>query len=125
MDLSEGSHGNANGMGTADFTTRKLVNKVNFPMTYANGLTSTVVGPTHMPTVLESDYDAIRATIKTCNARDLKLAKVVRIKNTLSLGDIMISESLLEQARTVPGITITGEPEELAFDGEGNLITRL
>jgi hypothetical protein len=94
-------------------------------MTYANGLTSTVVGPTHMPTVLESDYDAIRAAIKTCNARDLSQARVIRIKNTLHLGDIMISESLLEQAKTTPGVEITGVPEELAFDAAGNLITEL
>lgn len=125
LDLTEKTHGNANGMGTADFTTRKLVNKVNFPMTYANGLTSTVVGPTHMPTVLESDYDAIRATIKTCNAYDLSRAKVVRIKNTLCLGEIMISESLLEQAKNTNGITVLGAPEELTFDAAGNLTTAL
>lgn len=125
LDLTEKTHGNANGMGTADFATRRLVNKVNFPMTYANGLTSTVVGPTHMPTVLESDYDAIRAAIKTCNARDLSQAKVVRIKNTLQLGEIMISESLLDQARQTEGITIVSEPAELQFDCDGNLLTRL
>jgi hypothetical protein len=125
LDLTERTHGNANGMGTADFTTRKLVNKVNFPITYANGLTSTVVGPTHMPTVLESDYDAIRATIKTCNARDLSQAKIVRLKDTLHLGDIMISEALLELAKRTPGVTICGEPEDLVFDTDGNLITTL
>lgn len=125
LDLTEKTHGNANGMGTADFSTRRLVNKVNFPATYANGLTSTVVGPTHMPTILESDVDAIRAAIKTCNARNLSQAKVVRIKNTLQLSDIMISETLLEQARNTPGIEWIGEPEELQFDAEGNLITTI
>lgn len=125
LDLTAKSHGNGNGMGTADFATRRLVNKVNFPMTYANGLTSTVVGPTHMPTVLETDYDAIRAAIKTCNARDLGRARVVRIKDTLHLGDIMISAAMLEQAKTTPGVTISGEPEELRFDAAGNLLTPL
>ena len=125
LDLTDKTHGNGNGMGTADFATRRLVGKVNFPMTYANGLTSTVVGPTHMPTVLESDYDAIRAAIKTCNARDLAKAKVVRIKNTLKLDEIMISESLLDLAKQTEGVTIIGEPEELQFDGEGNLLTKL
>ena len=94
-------------------------------MTYANGLTSTVVGPTHMPTVLESDYDAIRAAIKTCNARDLSRTRIVRITDTLHLGDIMISEALLEQAQATPGIAICGEPEELRFDTAGNLLTPL
>lgn len=125
LDLTDKTHGNGNGMGAGDFVTRKLVNKVNFPMMYANGLTSTVVGPTHMPTVLETDYDAIRAAIKTCNARNLAQARIVRIKNTLSLGQIMISEALVEQARQTPGITVTSEPEELAFDAAGNLTTAL
>lgn len=122
LDLTDKTHGNGNGMGAADFTTRKLVNKVNFPMTYANGLTSTVLGPTHMPTVLESDRDAIRAAIKTCNARNLANARVVRIKDTLHLGEIYISEAMLDEARTVPGITILGEPAEMSFDDKGELI---
>ena len=59
LDLTEPTHGNANGMGAADFITRKLADKINFKMVYANGLTSTVVGPTRMPMVLDDDRDAI------------------------------------------------------------------
>ncbi|WP_425058879.1 hypothetical protein SCACP_35280 [Sporomusa carbonis] len=122
LDLTEQTHGNANGMGTADFTTRKLVDKVNFKMTYANGLTSTVVGPTHMPTVLDTDQDAIKAAVKTCNALDLSKAKIVRIKDTLHLGEIWISEELLPEARNNPNIDILSEPQEMTFDDKGNLI---
>ncbi|SDF60811.1 lactate racemase domain-containing protein [Sporolituus thermophilus] len=125
LDLTERTHGNGNGMGAADFTTRKLVNKVNFPMTYANGLTSTVVGPTHMPTVLENDRDAIKAAIKTCNARDLTKVRIVRIKNTLHLGEIYISEAMLDEARTKPGITILTDPAPMRFDDQGELIDKL
>jgi hypothetical protein len=121
LDLTERSHGNANGMGTADFTTQRLVNKTNFKMTYANGLTSTVVGPTHMPTVLDSDQDALRAAIKTCNAWDMAKARVVRIHNTLALGEIYISEAMLEEAKQIEGISILSEPFELVFDEQGNL----
>jgi hypothetical protein len=121
LDLTERSHGNANGMGTADFTTQRLVNKTNFKMTYANGLTSTVVGPTHMPTVLDSDRDALRAAIKTCNAWDMAKVRVVRIHNTLALGEIYISEAMLEEAKQIEGISILSEPFELVFDEQGNL----
>lgn len=122
LDLTEETDGNANGMGTADFTTRKLVDKVNFPLTYANGLTSTVVGPTHMPTVLDSDYDAIRAAIKTCNARDLSKARVVRIQDTLHMGEIWISEAMLPEAAATSGITVLSSAAALQFDSQGNLL---
>jgi len=121
LDLTERTHGNANGMGAADFTTRKLVDKVNFKMTYANGLTSTVVGPTHMPTVLDDDRDAILAAIKTCNARDFSKARVVRIKNTLQMDELFISESLLAEAQANPAIEVISPPAEMVFDAAGNL----
>ncbi len=122
LDLTERTHGNANGMGTADFATRRLVNKTNFPMTYANGLTSTVVGPTHMPTILECDQDALLAAIKTCNAKDQSKARVVRIADTLHLGKLQISEALLEEALKLPGVALLSEPQELGFDEAGNLL---
>jgi len=125
LDLTDKTHGNAIGMGLADFGTHRLANKINFQMTYANCLTSTVVLPTHMPTILESDYDAIRAAIKTCNARDYSRVRVVRIKDTLHLGEIMISEAMLAEARTIAGITVVGEPQAMKFDAAGNLVREL
>ena len=44
LDLTQETEGNGNGIGTADFTTRRLVNKINLEKTYINGLTSTVYG---------------------------------------------------------------------------------
>ena len=120
LDLT--APGNGNGMGTADFATRKLVDKVDFKMTYANGLTSTVVGPTHMPTILDDDRDAILAAIKTCNARDLNKARVVRIKDTLHMNEISISESMLAEARMKSEITVIGSVADMVFDSTGNIL---
>lgn len=120
LDLTEKTHGNANGMGTADFCTRRLTNKTDYKATYANGLTSTVVFPTHTPTVLDNDYDAFRAAVKTSNALDLCKVRLVNIKDTLHLGEIMISEAMLDEARSIPGVTILGEPDDIKFDNKGN-----
>ena len=122
LDLSETTHGNATGMGAADFITRKLADKINFEMVYANGLTSTVVGPGRMPVVLDDDRDAILAAVKTCNARDLARARVVRIKDTLHMGDIFVSESMLAEARSNPAIEVLSPPADLVFDRVGNLV---
>ncbi len=122
LDLTPASHGNANGMGTADFITRKLADKIDFKMVYANGLTSTVVGPNRMPMVLDDDRDAILAAVKTCNARDLTQARVVRIKDTLQMSDIAVSESMLPEARANSAIEVLSEPAALTFDDAGNLL---
>ncbi|MFD0958124.1 lactate racemase domain-containing protein [Paenibacillus chungangensis] len=121
LDLTPETKGNANGVGTADFTTSRLVDKSDWPATYANGLTSTVCAPTKIATTLSSDRDAIKAAVKTCNILDYTTCRMVRIKDTLHLGEIEISETLLEEARRHPDIDILTEPYELTFDESGYL----
>jgi hypothetical protein len=123
LDLTERTHGNANGMGPADFTTRKLFNKIDYESTYANALTSTVCEPIRIPMILESDQQAIAAAIKTCNARELSKVRVVRIKNTLQLGEIYISEAMLSEAEQHEQLEVCSEPQLMKFDESGNLVS--
>ncbi|WP_425058919.1 hypothetical protein SCACP_35670 [Sporomusa carbonis] len=122
LDLTPQTHGNANGMGAADFTTRKLFNKIDYDSTYANCLTSTIAVPARIPIIMNSDREAILAAVKTCNARDISKARVVRIKDTLHLGEIYISEAMLDEAKANPAIEICSQPAVMQFDAEGNLI---
>jgi hypothetical protein len=122
LDLTAATHGNANGIGHAEFTTRKLFNKIDFPVTYANCLTSTVAIPGKLPLILDDDREAILFAIKTCNALDLNKARVVRIPDTLRVGEISISESMLAEAKTKPEIEVVGPPAEMEFDESGNLL---
>jgi hypothetical protein len=121
LDLTAASHGNANGMGAADFITRRFADKIDFEKTYTNALTSTVTGPVRMPMVLDTDRDVILAALKTCNARDLARARVVRIKDTLHLGEIAVSEAMLPEATANAAIAVLSDPTDLRFDGAGNL----
>ncbi len=122
LDLTNESKGNANGVGTADFTTKRLVEKTDWPGTYANGLTSTVCGPTKQATTLDTDYMAIQAAVKTCNILDYHQCRMVRIRDTLHLGEIEISETMLDEALRHPDIEVLSEPYPLPFDDEGNLM---
>ena len=97
LDLTPETEGNANGVGTADFTTQRLIDKADFAATYANGLTSTVVAPTKASTTLANDKLALKAAVKTCNILDFTTVKMVRIKNTLELSEIEVSEALLPE----------------------------
>lgn len=122
LDLTPETEGNANGVGTADFTTQRLVDKMDREATYANGLTSTVVGPTHISTAMPTDKAAIQAAIKTCNILDFTKVRMVRIKDTLHVGEIEVSESLLEDVKAHPNMEQISDLYELPFDDEGNLI---
>jgi len=122
LDLTEQTHGNANGIGGANFTTRRLLNKIDYQATYANALTANITVQVHLPVIMENDRDAILAAIKTCNARDLRQARVVRITDTLHLGELYISEAMLEEAGQSSAITICSEPQAMQFDSAGNLI---
>lgn len=122
LDLTPQTEGNANGVGTADFTTQRLVDKTDLEVTYANGLTSTVVAPTKIATTLPNDREAIQAAIKTCNILDFNQAKLVRIKNTLVLGEIEVSEALFDYVRDHPAMELCSDPYDFSFDERGNLI---
>jgi hypothetical protein len=121
LDLTPETKGNANGLGTADFTTKRLVAKMDLEATYANGLTSTVCAPTKIATTLENQQDAIKAAIKTSNILDYSQCRLVRIQDTLHLGEIEISLSLLEEAMKHTDIEVISEPYDWSFDNEGNL----
>jgi hypothetical protein len=115
LSLSEKTQGNANGIGLADITTNKVREQIVWEKGYANALTSTVVSVVKLPMCLETEELAVKAAIKTCNAFDMNRVRMVRIKNTLALRDIWISESLLDEARQMKDIEILSEPFEMDF----------
>ncbi|MBD7968519.1 lactate racemase domain-containing protein [Paenibacillus gallinarum] len=121
LDLTSQSEGNANGVGTADFTTQRLVDKMDLETMYANGLTSTVVAPTKIATTLSNDREAIQAAIKTSNILDFHQVKMLRIKNTLVLNEIEVSEALIELVKQHPQMELVSDLYDIPFDREGNL----
>lgn len=116
LGLTEKTHGNANGIGMADMTTKAVVDEIIWEKGYANALTSTVIEVIKLPMVLETKELAVKAAIKTCNAFDLNKVKAVRIKNTLDIGEIWISESLIEEAKQNSHLEVMSEPRELVLN---------
>ncbi|MCK2003938.1 nickel-dependent lactate racemase [[Brevibacterium] frigoritolerans] len=116
LGLTEKTHGNANGIGMADMTTKAVMNEIKWEKGYANALTSTVTDVVKLPMFLDTQELAVKAAIKTCNAFDLTKVRIVRIKNTLEIGEIWISESMMEEALKNEDIEILSDPEDLALD---------
>jgi hypothetical protein len=122
-DLSELSYGNAIGLGFADMITDRMFEKIDYNATWINGLTSSTTQPAFTPMHFADDRTCIDKLIATCGKLDVSECSIVWIQNTLELGELLVSENLLPELRRNPQIEIAGEPQELPFDREGNLIS--
>lgn len=121
-DLSDLSYGNAIGIGFADVTTDRLAAKIDWNATWINGLTSSTTQPGALPMHFESDRDCIEKLLPTCARLDVAEATIAWIPNTMDLGELMISENLLDEVRANPEIEVLSEAAPLAFDGDDNLV---
>jgi hypothetical protein len=121
LDLTEASHGNAMGIGTADFTTARVLAGIDFEATYANGLTAGVIGLRRVaiPYVMPTDLAAVCAAIASRGRdRPLRLAWITDTLHTDLLG---VSPALLDEARGQDGLQVVREPQPMPFGADGRL----
>jgi hypothetical protein len=119
LDVTEESHGNANGVGMVDVTTRKLFDKIDYISMYTNAYTSTEVEAVKIPMVAATSEDALRMAVKMCNGIDTGQHKIVWIQNTLELTTMLISEPLLAEAEANSNIEVISSPQPLTVvEGE-------
>ncbi len=121
-DLTAHTYGNAIGLGSADFTTRRLVDKVDWEATYVNGLTACSPAGCKMPAVLDSTEEAIGVALSCLGLDRVEDARVVRIKNTLKITEVDVSESLLPEVARRDDLSQVGDPTPLTFDAAGYLL---
>jgi nucleotide-binding universal stress UspA family protein len=99
LGLSEPTHGNAAGIGLAEFTTREVFEKLDFVSTYRNVIAAGNPDVGRIPLIMANEKEAIVAAIKCCSNIDYDNPKIVRIKDTLHLGEIYISENMIESIK--------------------------
>lgn len=122
LDITDETHGNAQGIGLAEVTTRRLVNRMKLEMTYPTGVTNTFLHLMKIPMIMDNDREALQLALMCCpEAEDHDSLKMIRIPDTAHIGEIEISEGLLPLAKANPDIEILTEPYDLPFDARGNL----
>ncbi len=105
LDLSAASHGNANGIGLADFTTQKLFDKIDFEVTYLNGFTTNFLRRVMLPIILPTVRDVIKKGLASLNLPDRE-PRVMVIHNTSHLAELYVSHSLEEEIRRLDHLTV-------------------
>ena len=121
LDLAEESHGNAIGVGLADYTTQRLVEKIDLEATATNSIAGMTPEKGRVPIALKTDKESIEAALNTIGAIDPKEARIVHINNTLEIAELDISEALLGDIRGRKDLKLMEELGPMSFDSEGNL----
>lgn len=123
LDLTEKSHHNGCGIGGADITTQRFFEKIDFVTSYPNGITSHDPCSMRIPPVMPDDECAVKMALQTCMDNDRNMDyRMIWMKNTLHVESFWISESLVEEAKKNPSLTIESEPEDIPFNENGNVI---
>jgi hypothetical protein len=119
--LTPETHGNAVGIGLADFTTARLVRSMNHPVTALNALTALSLNSAKVPIHFETDRETIVRALESLALVQGSQAKVVRILDTLSLERLEVSEAFGEIIAQRDDLEPTGAPRAMDFDATGNL----
>jgi hypothetical protein len=124
LDVTAPSHGNAIGVGLADFTVRRLLDKIDFSQMTKNVFTSGFLERGRIPIVYETDAEAIQAAVDhvfRAEPERRQNVRIVRIRNTMELERLWVSANLLGEVMAAPDFLTKEAP--LPFDfHEGALL---
>ena len=108
LDVSPASHGSAVGIGIFDVTTRKLFDQLNMEAMYANDIALGCLDDCKIPLVAADEEEAIRVAVKVLRDNDPECLKIVRIRDTLHMEEIQVSEDLLDVVKADPRLELLG-----------------
>ena len=122
LDLTEESGGNATGIGNAEFTTRRLRDKIDWKKTAINCLTACAPNAARLPLAFDSAREAVESALNCIGLTPPEQARVIRVKNTLVLGEIECSEAFLPEIAQRSDLEVIGVPRPLGFDAGGQIV---
>jgi len=120
--LTEETHGNAAGIGIAEFTNTRTVAAINQKITKINCLTGGHPTGAMMPVAYETDREVLDGALSVIGLKSAADAQILWIANTLHLAEVECSATYLDEARTRDDLEILTEPRDLLFDDDGNLV---
>jgi hypothetical protein len=119
--LTEATHGNACGIGMAEFTNNRTIAAVDKHITAINALTGGHAPAASLPISLETDREVLEAAFPTIGLTEPERARVLHISNTLQLAELLASEAYRPMIETRDDLEIVEDPRDMEFDEEGNL----
>lgn len=120
-DLTDATHGNATGIGIAEFCRTRCIEKMDKRITRINCLTGGHPTAAMLPIDYGADREILDAALPTIGLTEPPDARLMWIHNTLELAEVECSAVYWNEARERSDLTILCEPRPMAFDAAGNL----
>lgn len=124
-DLSDNTYGNAVGIGMADVIHARILPQIDWKPTRINSLTASTPAAIRLPISFESDRECIEVMAKTVGKTDMSTVTIGRVRNTLELSLIEMTENLLPVIRENPNLEVISDPAPLAFNAAGDFEAKL
>jgi hypothetical protein len=119
--LTHETHGNATGIGIAEFINQRTADAIDRKITAINCITGLHPTAAMIPIAFDTDREVVANALHTCGLVEPPNSKVIQIPNTLHLAEVLVSEAYLPQFAERPDLEQLSEPEAMAFDARGDL----
>ena len=120
-DLTEGSQGNAVGVGIADIITQRLFDKIDMDALNMNTITGVCPEMGKIPLTVKNDLEAIEIAIKCVGLIPKEKLKIMRIKNTALLSEVELSQAYEKEVAGRDDLEVVTPKKEMDFDPVGYL----
>ncbi len=121
-DLTEATHGNASGIGAAEYAHQQAIDKMDREVTYINCMTGNAPAGATIPICYDTDRKVLDVGLETIGLVEPENARLLRIRNTLELGEALVSEAYRPQVEQREDLEIIEAPKDLEFDDKGDLL---
>lgn len=111
--LTEGTHGNASGIGLADYVLDECANSIDLVSTSINSVSCGNPEGGRIPIRVVDVKEGVMACLRSGINVDFTAPRIVYIHNTLELGEIWVSDALLDEVRNNPNMTLCEETKEI------------
>ncbi len=118
-DLTDKTNGNASSVSTADVITRRLFNKMDYQKTAINTIVGAQIELGKTPLIMENDCDALRVCMMAVGLTPYAEQKIMRIKNTLYLDEVDISQAYASELADRNDLKIIKPARSLKLDKNG------
>ncbi|WP_125143064.1 lactate racemase domain-containing protein [Clostridium transplantifaecale] len=99
LGVTPQSHGNAIGVGLFDVTVKEVFEQMDYEAMYANAIACRCIEDCRVPLVAADEDEAVRVAIKCIRNVEKEQLRIVKIKNTLELEYIEVSDAVLNDIR--------------------------
>jgi hypothetical protein len=121
-DLTPETHGNAAGIGMAEYCHQRIVDQMNVEATVINCMTGNAPSGAAIPVHFATDRECLEKALETVGFVEPKNARVLRVRDTLHLGELLVSEAFETEMQGRDDLSVLAAASVMEFDGKGDLL---